>query len=124
MTYASFVCDYRPLKLEQYRVRIVVSGDKMSYNEDVGSPVASLLETKLLINKKGARFLTCDIKDFFLATPMSRPEFMKIHISNFPADIIRRYNLTNLVDRNWYVFIKSMRACMVSNKQQSSLMII
>jgi hypothetical protein len=126
VTYASFVCDYRPLKKEQYRVRLVVGGDKLSYDDDVGSPAASLLETKLLINsvisdaKKGARFLTCDIKDFFLATPMSRPEFMKIHISNFPADIIERYHLHNLVDRNGYVFIQINKG-MYGLKQASVL---
>ena len=112
VTYASFVCDYRPLKLEQYRVRLVVGGDKLFYDDDVSSPAASLLETKILINsvisdaKKGARFLTCDIKDFFLATPMSRPEFMTVHISNFPDDIIERYNLQHIVDCNGYVFIQ------------------
>ena len=111
VTYASFVCDYRPLKKEQYRVRFVVGGDNLSYDDDVGAPGASLLETKQLINnvipdaRKGARFLTCDIKDFFLL-PSYRPESMKIHISNFPYDVIQRYNLNTLEDRGGYVFIQ------------------
>ena len=80
VTYASFVCDFRPLKSEQYRVRLVVGGAKLMYDDDPGSTATSLLKTKLLLNsviseaKKGARFLTCDIKDFFLATPMAQPE--------------------------------------------------
>ena len=29
ITYASFVCDHRPLKTEPWRVRIVVGGDRL-----------------------------------------------------------------------------------------------
>ena len=50
VTYASFVCDHRPLKPEPFRVRIVVGGDKLSYDNDAGSPAASLVESKLILN--------------------------------------------------------------------------
>ena len=50
ITYASFVCDHRPLKTEPWRVRIVIGGDKLSYANDTGSPAASLLETNIFIN--------------------------------------------------------------------------
>jgi len=50
VTYASFVCDYRPLKDEKHRVRVTVGGDRLPYHDDAGSPAADLLETKLLIN--------------------------------------------------------------------------
>ena len=64
VTYTSFVCDHRPLKIEPWRVRIVVGGDRLSYSHDAGSPAASLLETKILLNStisdshKGARFMS------------------------------------------------------------------
>ena len=94
VTYASFVLDYRPLKSEPWRVRLVVGGDKLPYPHDAGSPATNLLETKILLNsvisdaKRGARFMSLDLKDFFLMSPMPVPEFMKIHIKNFPPDII------------------------------------
>ena len=59
-------------------------GDKLDYIEDIGSPVANLLEIKILINstisnaKKGARFICIDIKDYFLAILMKNPEYMKV----------------------------------------------
>ena len=112
VTYASFVCDHRPLKTEPNRVRIVVGGDKLTYSDDAASPATDLLETKILLNstisdaEKGARFLSCDLKDFFLASPMNKPEYMKVHISKFPPDIIQRYKLELLQDDNGYVYIK------------------
>ena len=103
VTYASFVCDYRPLKSEPYRVRIVVGGDKLSYGDDAASPATDMLETKILLNSTisdsdaGARFLSTDLKDFFLASPMARPEYMKVPLSKFPPDIIRQYKLKEKV---------------------------
>ena len=63
-TYASFVCDHRPLKLEQWRVQLAVGGNKLTCPYDTGSPAANLLETKLLLNSvisdsdKGERIMT------------------------------------------------------------------
>ena len=91
VTYASYACDYRPLKDEPYRVRITVGGDRLDYAQDAGSPAANLVETKMLLNSvisdadKGARFMCVDMKDHFLATPMDDPEHMKVqykYISN------------------------------------------
>ena len=112
VTYASFVCDHRPLKSEPWRVRIVVGGDKLSYNDDPGSPAASLLETKILINsvisdaKTGARFMSLDLKDYFLATPMERPEYMKVLLKYFPTDIQEKYKLQEKVTPTGYIYIK------------------
>jgi hypothetical protein len=84
VTYGNFICNHRPLKTEPYRVRLTVGGDKLPYDDDAGSPAASLLETKLILNStisdaaKGARFLTADLKDHFLASPMKLPEYMRI----------------------------------------------
>ena len=85
VTYGNFICNYRPLKTEVWRVRLTVGGDLLPYPYEAASPAASLIETKLIINStisdasKGARFMSADLKDFFLKTPMKEPEFMKVH---------------------------------------------
>ena len=113
VTYASFVCDHRPLKEEQWRIRCVVGGDKLPYDDDPALPAASLLDTKIMINstisdaKFGARFLSPDLKDHFLASPMKGPEYMKIPLSIFPSDIVEKYNLNALAsDGQVYIKIK------------------
>ena len=76
VTYATYVLDHRPLKAEKHRVRIAVGGDKLLYPFDAGSPTANLLVTKLLINRKisdahkDARYMSADIKDYLLASPI------------------------------------------------------
>ena len=111
-TYGNFICDYRPLKSEPYRVRLTVGGDKLPYDDDAGSPAASLLETKLILNStisdadKGARFLCADLKDHFLATPMKDPEYMRIKYKYFPAAIRTQYNLDVFLETDGYIYIK------------------
>ena len=94
--YVSFVCDHRPLKFELWWVQIKVWGDHLIYNDNSGSPAASLLETKILLNsvisdaKRGAWFMSLDLKDYFLATPMHRPEYMRVPLKYFSSDIQKK----------------------------------
>ena len=112
ITYATFVLDYRPLKTEPHRVRITVDGDKLTYNADAGAPAANMLETKILVNstisdaKNGARFMSADLKDFFLATPMGGNEYMKVPYKHFPPDICKRYNLNAKLTASGQIFVK------------------
>ena len=90
VTYANFMCDYRPLKSEPFQVQMTVGGDKLSYDDDTVSPTASLLEAKILVNsvisnckKHDSKFCTMDLKDFFLThlwPNMNSLEFTKIII--------------------------------------------
>ncbi len=52
----------------------------MHFPGDAGTPTADLLTLKLLINSiistAGAKFMTMDIKDFYLNIPMARYEYM------------------------------------------------
>jgi hypothetical protein len=59
-----------------------------------------MLTTKILLNSiistHGAHFMTIDIKDFYLNTPMDRPEFMRLKMADIPKDFIELYNLRQL----------------------------
>ena len=93
-------------------MRITVGGDRLDYNDDAGSPAANLLETKILLNSvisdahKGARFMSADIKDHFLATPMDHPEYMRVNYKYIPNDIRKRYNLDSMVTSDSTIYIK------------------
>ena len=69
-----------------------------------------MLTVKMLLNStistKGAKFMTIDIKDFYLMTPMERPEFMRLKISDMPENIIEQYQLRNKVTKDGYVYVQ------------------
>lgn len=113
VSYSNFVCDYRPLKSEPYRVRMTVGGDKLDYPDETASPAASLIETKLIANSvisdhktNNARFCSLDIKDFFLSTVMIRPEFIRIHKKYFSKKFIAAYNLSDKIAPDGYIYVK------------------
>ena len=72
----------------------------------------NLLETRLLLNSTisdvqyGARFFTADISNYFLAVPMKRCEYMKVKVKRLPQDIIKLYNLRDLITEDGYVYIR------------------
>jgi hypothetical protein len=55
---------------------LVVGGDRVHYPGNAGTPTTNLLTAKILINSiistAGTKFMTMDIKDFYLNTPVAR----------------------------------------------------
>ena len=74
ITYARIVCNERPEKKDPDRTRITMGGDRINYPGDCGTPTADILTVKLLLNSvistQHAKFMTIDIKDFYLMTSM------------------------------------------------------
>eukprot|EP00804_Cyclotella_cryptica_P009391 CCRYP_018074-RA/>CCRYP_018074-RA protein AED:0.17 eAED:0.15 QI:0/0/0/0.75/0/0/4/0/1210 len=109
VTYGRIVANYRPEKEDPYRIRLTVGGNRITYPGDCGTPTADMLTTKILLNSvistKGARFMTIDIKDFYLNTPMVRPEYMRLKLSDIPDHIIKLYKLDKLVTTDGYVYV-------------------
>ena len=68
------VCEVRPKKDDPDRTRITIGGSIIYYPGNVGTNTASLELIKILPNsvlsRKGSRFSTIDLKNFYLDTPM------------------------------------------------------
>ena len=71
------MCSVQPEKKEKSRTRFTVGGDKIYYPCEVATPTADMLVAKILFNSiistKGARFMTIDISNFYLMTPLKPP---------------------------------------------------
>jgi Reverse transcriptase (RNA-dependent DNA polymerase). len=110
VTYARIVPAIRPQKEETHRIRVTVGGNLLEYDADTGTPAADLTTTKLFLNSvistESARFMNMDVKDFYLNNVMKIFEYMKIHLSQIPDDVIRQYNLREIADDNGFVCIE------------------
>ena len=56
--------------------------------------------------------MSCDLKDFFLATPMLKNEYTKIHYKYIPHDIRGYCNLDAKLTHNGYIYCKIKKGCM------------
>ena len=85
----------------------------INYPGDCGTPTANLLMVKLILNSiistLNAKFMSIDIKDFYLKTTMSHYEYFRMKLELFPEDIIEEYYLRNKVDANGNVLCEVRR---------------
>jgi hypothetical protein len=123
ITYGKTVCDYKPHKKENERVRLTVGGDRLDYSSDVTTSAADITTFKILINStlsiKDAAMMMMDIKNYYIGTPLPRFEYMKMMMSRFPEEIIQKYNL-NAITVNGWVYIE-IRKGMYGLKQAGLL---
>ena len=115
VTYGQFVCTIRPEKAEKNRTRFTVGGDRINYPGEVATPTAEMLVAKLLFNSvistRGAKFMTMDISNFYLMTPLSRPEYIRIKLCDLPEEIIQEYNLRTRPPRMAPSTLKQIKEC-------------
>jgi hypothetical protein len=109
VTYGLITCLVWPEKLDEpNRTRLVTGGDRIHYPGNAGTPTANLLTIKILINSiistAGAKFMTMDIKGFYLNTPMARYEYMRLRIADMPDNVIEHYNLRDKATPNGYIY--------------------
>eukprot|EP00804_Cyclotella_cryptica_P023928 CCRYP_010044-RA/>CCRYP_010044-RA protein AED:0.06 eAED:0.07 QI:0/0/0/1/1/1/3/0/1072 len=109
VTYGRIVANFCPEKEDPYRIRLTVGGNRINYPGDCGTPTADMITVKILLNSVistlNARFMTIDIKDFYLNTPMARPEYMRLKLADIPAAIIDLYKLRDIA-QDGYVFVR------------------
>ena len=101
VTYGLITTLIRPEKIkEPNRTRLMAGGDRVHYPGDAGTPTADLLTVKILLNSiistPNAKFMTMDIKDFYLNTPMAGYEYMRLRLSDMPKDVITHYKLNKI----------------------------
>ena len=111
ITYGSFVCSVRPEKIDEpNRTRFTAGGDKINYPGEVATPTAEMLVAKILFNSvistRGAKFMTIDISNFYLNTPLKRPEYIRVKITDLPEEIIKEYRLHKIVDSKGMVYLE------------------
>ena len=100
---------YKPDKLEKNRSRLTVGGDRIKYPFDVSAPTADLPTIKLLWNSvlssPGAKYFTMDISNFYLGSPLPRPEFMRLPINIIPEEIMQQYKLAGIAE-DGFVYLR------------------
>jgi hypothetical protein len=91
-TYIRVVCANRPEKTNPKRVRWTAGGDKVEYTSNVTTQTAKCLFNSVISTPHG-RFMTLDLKDFYLCSDLPGYEYVCIPIHLLPPEIIKLYKL-------------------------------
>ena len=57
-----------------------------------------------VLSRKGAKFITYDIRNYYLETPLDCPEYVKIKLTDIPHEFIDEHNLHDYVHEGWVYF--------------------
>jgi hypothetical protein len=115
ITCGKIVCDNKPHKKEKERVRLTVGGDRLDYSGNVATSTANITTFKILIKStlstEDAAMMMMDIKNYYLGTPLPWFEYMKMLLSRFPEEIVKKYNLHALALNGWVYIEIRKRMC-------------
>ncbi|KAL7477514.1 hypothetical protein ACHAW6_003322 [Cyclotella cf. meneghiniana] len=68
-----------------------------------------MLAAKILFNSvistTATRFMTMDISNFYLNTPLKCPEYIRMKLTVIPEEIIKEYKLRDIIEPNGYIYI-------------------
>jgi hypothetical protein len=113
ITYGQFVCSIRPKKAEPNQMWFTVGGDRINYPGKVATLTAEMLVAKMLFNSvifmKGAWFMTMDISNFYLISPLHSAKFIQIKFSDIPDEVINKYKLWDKATKNISIYIRAKR---------------
>lgn len=87
-----------------------VGGNVINYLGPVSTQTTDLTICKKMwnsvISALGVKYMTVDLKTFYLGTPLDRIKYMPIHKNLIPEVIIQQYNLQDFFDTDEYVYIE------------------
>jgi hypothetical protein len=108
-TYLCIVAAYCPEKENLCRIHFTCGGDRIIYLGDVSTKTADLATVKIhpnsVISTPCARYMTANLKDFYLNTPMDSFEYMHVPIDIIPDSIMDEYKLHDHI-HNGYVYVE------------------
>jgi len=108
ITYTRVVCEVRPQKDDPNRTRITIGGNRICYPGDTGTKTGSLELVKLMLNDvlstPQARLGCFDISNFYLGTPLDRPEYVRIKLADIPQEFVDEYDITTYAHDGWINF--------------------
>jgi Reverse transcriptase (RNA-dependent DNA polymerase) len=90
-----------------YRVRGTIGGDRINYPGPTTARTAAMPLVKILLQSvvsDASKWLTIDIKDYYLNTPLPRPEYLRISSKFLPSAVIQQHNLQQFLHNDTVLF--------------------
>ncbi len=101
-------------KAEPNQMQFTVGGNRINYPGKVDTLTAEMLVAKMLFNSvistKDAQFMTIDISNLYLMTPLHPAEFIQIKLSDILDKVIREYKLREKATKNRSIYIRAKRS--------------
>jgi hypothetical protein len=109
VTYVQVIVNHCLPKADPNHIQITAGGNLIHYPGELTTWTADIKTAKLLWNsmlsRPGAKYMTLDIKNFNLSSPLDRFKYMQISFPLFPPWIIKQYALKDKV-LNGHIYLE------------------
>ena len=113
-TYARVVVNKRLEKEEVNRTQITAGGDRLEFQGDTSTETVGLETVKMVFNSVvstlEAKFMTIDISNMYLNTPLQEYQYMRFNINMIPQEVINHYGLKNKATNDGWVYCEIRKA--------------
>ena len=86
-----------------------MGGGRVNYPGYCATPTVELTTVKILLDSivstPNTKFMTIDIKGFYLNTPMAQSKYMHLKLGNLPKSVVQQYNLEEKTTRDGYMYV-------------------
>ena len=115
VTYIRKVCTYCPDKAEPNRTRFTAMGNlitdyKGEFSTETGGLELIKMHWNSALSTKKAKYMTMDISNIYLNTPLDRFEYIRMKLTNFLQEIIDEYKLNDIVNSNGWIYMEIRKA--------------
>ena len=84
------------------------------YKGEISTETAGLELIKMhwnsVLSTRKAKYMTMDISNMYLNTPLDRFEYMRMKLTEFPQEIIDEYKLNDLVNSHGWIYMEIRKA--------------
>ena len=90
-----------------FRIRGTAGGDRINYHGPTSAQTAAMAVVELLIHSvvsEKKHWMTIDIKDYYLGTPLLRPEYIRIPTRMIPSSTMTKHKLNTYLNKNSVLF--------------------
>ena len=96
------------------RTRITAGGNCLEFQGDTSTKTAGLETAKMVFNSvvstPDAKFMTIDISNMYLNTPLTDYQYMRFNIKMIPQEVIDHYDLNNKATKDGWVYCEIRKA--------------
>ena len=97
VTYIKFVCSVCTEKSDPNHTRATMGGNLINFQDDIGTITSTVLLINIFLNSVISTprvcFMSINLANFYIMTPLKQPEFSKIMLSNISEEIRHEYKL-------------------------------
>ena len=92
----------------------MVGGDRLGFQGDTSIEIVGLETEKMVFNSvistPDAQFMTINISNMYLNTPLQEYQYMRFNISMVPQEVIDHYNLQSKITGDGWLYCEIRKA--------------